>query len=360
MAPVTRPVTGVFGGVDTHKRTHTATVLDANGVELGTAVFAASAAGYRRLYAFLAGFGPVEKVGIEGTSSYGAGLSDYLCARGLAVREVNAADRAGRRRAGKSDPIDATAAARAVLSGRASARPKGCDGPVAALRALHLARRSAVEAHTDTVRQIKAMVTTAPESVRARLRELDNRALVAVLAAWTCPDPRLEQAPDATRLALKALAERARFLETQTTTLDEHINTLLPQINPALLAIKGVGPDTAARLLITAGQHPERIHSEAAFAKLCGTAPLQACSGETTRHRINHGGDRQANAALWLIVRCRMSYDTRTKTYIQQRTSQGKNKKEIMRCLKRYVTREIYHALLNPTPTPTTQPHETT
>lgn len=350
MASVTIPVTGVFGGVDTHKRTHTAVALDANGVELGAATFPATAAGYRKLHAFLAGFGPVEKIGIEGTSSYGAGLSDYLGARGLAVREVNTADRAGRRRAGKNDPIDAAAAARAVLSGTATARPKGCDGSVAALRALHLARRSAVEAHTDTVRQIKAMITTAPESVRAPLRDLDTRTLLAALETWTCPDPRLEQAPDATRLALKLLAERARFLETQTTALDEHINTLVPQINPALLAIKGVGPDTAARLLITAGQHPERIHSEAALAKLCGTAPLEASSGATTRHRLNHGGDRQANAALWLIVRCRMSYDQRTKTYVEQHTRQGKNKKEIMRCLKRYVTREIYHALQNPHP----------
>jgi transposase len=350
MAPVTRTVTGVFAGVDTHKRTHTAVVLDANGGELGTAVFAATGAGYRALYSFLAGFGPVRVVGVEGTSSYGAGLSDYLCARGVAVREVNVTDHATRRRAGKSDAIDARAAARAVLSGQATAIPKGADGPIAALRALHIARRGAVEAHTDILRQIKAMVTTAPESVRGCLRELDSRHLLAVLEAWADPDPRLDQAADATRLALAILAERARFLEAQTAALDRHINTLLPKINPALLAVKGVGPDTAARLLITAGQHPERIHSEAAFAKLCGAAPLEASSGETTRHRINHGGDRQANAALWLIVRCRMSYDQRTKTYIQQRTSQGKSKKEIMRCLKRYVAREIYHALLNPTP----------
>jgi transposase len=350
MAPITRPVTGVFGGVDTHKRTHTAVALDANGTELGTAGFPATGAGYRRLYAFLAGFGPLEKVGIEGTSSYGAGLSDYLCARGVAVREVNVADNAGRRRAGKNDAIDALAAARAVCSGNATARPKGCDGPVAALRALHLARRSAVQAHTDTLRQIKAMITTAPESVRAPLRDLQTRTLLATLQAPARPDPRLEQAADATRLALAVLAERARFLETQTDTLDQQITALLPQINPALLAIKGVGPDTAARLLITAGQHPERIHSEAAFAKLCGAAPLEASSGETTRHRLNHGGDRQANAALWLIVRCRMSYDQRTKTYVEQRTRQGKTKKEIMRCLKRYIAREIYHALQHPNP----------
>lgn len=350
MASSTSPVTAVFAGVDTHKRTHTAVALDANGVELGTATFPATAAGYRELHAFLTGLGPVAKVGIEGTSSYGAGLSDYLGARALTVREVNTTDHAARRRTGKNDPIDALAAARAVLSGTATAHPKGCDGPVAALRALHIARRSAVEAHTDTVRQIKAMITTAPESVRAPLRDLDNRALLTALETWTRPDPRPDQAPDATRLALKLLAERARFLETQTTALDQHISTLLPQINPALLAIKGVGPDTAARLLITAGQHPERIHSEAAFAKLCGTAPLEASSGTTTRHRLNRGGDRQANAALWLITRCRMSYDQRTKTYIEQRTRQGKNKKEIMRCLKRYITREIYHALQHPHP----------
>jgi transposase len=349
MAPFTSPVTGVFGGVDTHKRTHTAVALDANGGELGTAAFPATAAGYRRMYVFLAGFGPVEKVGIEGTSSYGAGLSDYLSARAVDVREVNVTDNAGRRRAGKNDPLDALAAARAVLSGKAAALPKGCDGPVAALRALHLARRSAVQAHTDTIRQIKAMITTAPESVRAPLRELGARQLLAALEE-PVDGARLEQAAVATRLALALLAARCRFLETQITALDGNINTLLPRINPALLAIKGVGPDTAARLLITAGQHPERIHSEAAFAKLCGAAPLEASSGETTRHRLNHGGDRQANAALWLIVRCRMSYDKRTKTYIEQRTNQGKSKKEIMRCLKRYIAREIYHALLHPNP----------
>ena len=206
MAPVTSPATGVFGGVDTHKRTHTAVVLDANGRQLGSGCFPATGAGYRALYAWMVGFGPLVKVGIEGTSSYGAGISDYLGARSVDVREVNVTDRAGRRRAGKSDPIDALAAGRAVLSGKATAHPKGCDGSIAALRALHIARRSAIEAHTDTVRQIKAMVTTAPESVRGPLRELDTRHLLATLHSPT-PTSRLDQAPDATRLALHLLAD---------------------------------------------------------------------------------------------------------------------------------------------------------
>ncbi|MFC5238296.1 IS110 family transposase [Pseudonocardia zijingensis] len=338
-------VVEVTGGVDTHRDTHTAAALDGQGRLLGHQQFLATAAGYGALLAWLRSFGRLVLVGVEGTGSYGAELAAHLHQAGVAVVEVDRPDRAARRRDGKSDPLDAEAAARAAQSGRAEGTPKQRGGPVQALAALRVARRSAVDQRADTTRQIKSLIVTAPEAVRAQLRPLTDTQLIRHCATRR-PDPTHAGDPQmATVLALRSLARRHQQLSTEIRQLDKLITPLVRRINPALFAIFGLGPDTAGQLLVTAGDNPDRLRSEAAFAMLCGAAPLPASSGRTDRHRLNRGGDRQANAALYRIVLTRMRHDPRTRAYVERRTADGLSKKEIIRCLKRYLAREVYAAL---------------
>jgi transposase len=345
---MTYPDVEVTGGVDTHKDTHTAAAVDAAGRVLGSAQFPATPAGYGRLLAWLRSFGTLRLVGIEGTGVYGAGLARHLASEGVAMVEVDRPDRKSRRWQGKSDPVDAEAAARTALAARRTGVPKRRDGQVEALRALRVARRSAVGQRADVQRQIKALVVTAPEPLRARLRELPDRRLVQVCAATRPDRTRAEDPAVATRLALRALARRHQQLSAEISELDALITPLTATISPTLRALHGVGPDTAGQLLVTAGQNTHRLRSEAAFAMLCAAAPLPASSGRTNRHRLNRGGDRQANAALYRIVLCRMRWDPRTRAYVERRTKEGMSKKEIIRCLKRYVAREVYTALTSP------------
>ncbi|MFI0454623.1 IS110 family transposase, partial [Actinomadura sp. 6N118] len=338
----------ITGGVDTHADTHTVAAVDGAGRVLGTAQFPATAAGYAALLAWLHSCGVLRLVGVEGTGAYGAGLARHLYHQGVAMVEIDRPDRRTRRRQGKSDPIDAVAAARAALARQQTGVPKQRDGQVEALRNLRVARRSAIERRADAQRQIKTLVVTAPEVLRAQLRGLAAARLIAVCAAL-CPDPaRVGDPQVAACLALRSLARRHRQLSAEITELDAVIAPLVEQISPGLLTAFGVGHQTAAQLLVTAGQGIHRIRSEAAFAMLCGVAPLPASSGRTDRHRLNRGGDRQANAALYRIVLTRMSRDPRTRDYVQRRTKDGLSKKEIIRCLKRYVAREIYHILTTP------------
>jgi len=338
-------VVEVTGGVDTHRDTHTAAALDRQGRLLGHHQFPATAAGYTALLGWLRTHGNLVLVGVEGTGSYGAELAFALHQAGVAVVEVDRPDRAARRRDGKSDPLDAEAAARAAQSGRADGLPKQRGGPVQALAALRVARRSAVDQRADAQRQIKSLIVTAPEPLRAQLRPLSDTELIHHCATRR-PDPARAGDPHtATVLALRSLARRHQQLSTEINQLDKLITPLVSQINPTLYAISGLGPDTAGQLLVTAGNNPERLRSEAAFAMLCGAAPLPASSGRTDRHRLNRGGDRQANAALYRIVLTRLRHDPRTRAYAERRTEDGLNKKEIIRCLKRYVAREVYTAL---------------
>ncbi len=338
-------VVEVTGGVDTHRDTHTAAAVDGQGRMLGHQQFPATAAGYAALLAWLRAFGKLVLVGVEGTGSYGAELAAHLQQVGVAVVEVDRPDRAARRRDGKSDPLDAEAAARAALAGRADGLPKQRGGPVQALAALRVARRSAVDQRSDAQRQIKSLIVTAPEAVRAQLRPLTDTELIRHCAIRR-PDPTRAADPQtATVLALRSLARRHQQLSTEINELDKLITPLVRRINPTLYAIFGLGPDTAGQLLVTAGNNPERLRSEAAFAMLCGAAPLPASSGRTDRHRLNRGGDRQANAALYRIVLTRLRHDPRTRAYVERRTAEGLTKKDIMRCLKRYVAREVYTAL---------------
>lgn len=343
----------VVGGVDTHKDTHTAAVIDTAGRMLGHATFPATGAGYTHLLDWLAGFGLLVLVGVEGTGAYGSGLAAHLSGRGVETVEVDRPDRKTRRRAGKSDPVDAEAAARAALATRATGTPKDRNGAVEALRVLRVARRSGVDQRADVQRQIKTLIVTAPEPLRDRLRGLRDNQLLTTCARLRPDNTRLHDPAEATKHALRTLAARHAQLTIEITALNAHLATLVEQINPALLELTGVGVDVAGQLLVTAGGNPDRIRSEPAFAMLCGVAPLPASSGKTRRHRLNRGGDRQANAALYRIALSRLRWDPRTQAYAERRTTEGLSKKEIIRCLKRMIAREIYYILQ---PTTTTKP----
>ena len=341
----------VVGGVDTHKDTHTAAAIETTGRLLGSAQFPADAAGYRALLAWLRSFGALVLVGVEGTGVYGAGLARFLSEQGVAMVEVDRPDRKARRWQGKSDPVDAEAAARSALAGVRAGLPKRRDGRVEALRSLRIARRSAVAQRADTQRQMKALVVTAPDNLRAQLRSLTDRQLIETCAALR---PHREQFVDpavAVKIALRSLARRHQALSVEIADLEELLVPLVAAINPQLLALKGVGTEVAGQLLVTAGENAGRLTSEAAFAMLCGAAPIPASSGKTTRHRLNRGGDRQANSALWRIVITRMGTDQRTRDYVARRTSEGLSKREIVRCLKRYIARDVF-AVLTPTTVP--------
>jgi transposase len=336
----------VFGGVDTHGRTRHAAVVDGAGRLLGDAEFAATAAGSVALLAWLAGFGRLSRIGVEGTGTDGAGLARYLAHQGAEVVEVDRPDRKTRRRPGKSDPIEAIAAARAVLAGTATGVPKTRSGPVEAIRALRVARRGAVKARTAALNQLHGLLVSAPEALRAEPTGLTSTELVARCAGLRIDPARLLEPVMATKAALRAIARRVQALEEEITVADARLRPATAAVAPRTAALFGAGPDVAGQLLVTAGDNPERLRSEAALAHLAGISPLPASSGRTDRHRLNRGGDRAANSAIHRIVLCRMRHHERTRAYVDRRTAQGLSKKEIMRCLKRYVVREVHSALL--------------
>ena len=344
MAP---PVCRVTGGVDTHGDLHVAAALDsATGRPLGAASFPATTSGYSDLLSWLRAFGRLERVGVESTGSYGAGLTRFLHADGVEVIEVDRPDRKAHRFEGKSDPIDAEAAARAVMSGRASSTPKSRDGLVEAIRSLEVVHHGAVKDRTRAINQFKSLLVSAPDTLRDALRPLTFADQLA-RARRFC-DGRGDAVEREARWALKELARRIGFLDEQTARLGTRIAELGAQASPALMGLSGVGPHVAAQLLAAAGDNPGRMRSEAAFAKLCGACPIPASSGKTTRHRLNRGGDRRANNALFTVVLVRMRHDPATRAYVARRTTEGKSRKEIMRCLKRFVAREVFQALTNP------------
>jgi transposase len=272
------------------------------------------------------------------------GLSRWLGARGVVVVEVSRPNRQLRRRAGKSDPLDAEAAARAVQAGTALGQPKTADRRVEMLRALRLARTSALKTRTQATNQLHALVVTAPDPLQGRLRELTLVRLVAWVARCR-PGPRPQTPTEATKLALRSVAHRHRQLSAEITALDRQLHRLAAAVAPRLLALDGVGTDTAAALLVAVGDNLGRLRGEAAFARLCGVAPLPASSGRTTRHRLSRGGNRDANRALYMLAVSRMRWDARTRRYVARRTAEGKTTAEIIRCLKRHLAREVYRAM---------------
>lgn len=338
------PARLVTGGVDTHLELHVAAALDPLGGLLGVNEFSTTPAGHNALLRWLKSFGTVSRVGVEGTGSYGAGLARHLRRSGVEVLEVDRPNRQSRRRTGKSDPADAIEAARAALSGRAQGAGKTRDGNVEAIRALVVAKRSCRSAKIKTLNQIRHLGFTAPDDLRERFEGVSKRCLAKQAASMR---PRGGSGPVAfaTKTALVILGKRVLALDEEKKQINVLLKELVEKTAPELLAVYGVGVDSAASLLVTAGDNPERIKSEYSWAHLCGVAPIQASSGKVTRYRLNRGGDRQANAALWTIVLARMSADPRTRAYVERRTKEGLSKGEIMRILKRYVAREVFKYL---------------
>jgi len=326
-------------GIDTHKDLHVAVLLDRLGRWLAAASFGTTDAANRDLVAWTRSYGQVTTAGVEGTGSYGYRLAQHLTDQGITVVEVNRPDRARRRRKGKTDPVDAEAAARAVLAGDARAVPKHRNGAVGELRALVVARRSAIKARTQATNQIRALLVDGDDELRGRLRRL-GKAHLARACVQLAPTAGLQ-------LALASLGHRWLALDQEISRLDVAITTTVTRTAPGLLARHSVGVQTAAQLLITAGDNAHRLHSEAALAAMCGASPVQASSGKTIRHRLNRGGDRAANSALWTIANNRLMHDPRSRAYAARRTALGNSRKEILRCLKRALARELYPLILD-------------
>lgn len=344
----------VIGGVDTHKHAHYAAVIDEHGQLLADQEFAADVDGYRRLLDWLRSHGRITAVGIEGTGFYGAALTRYLSTAGVRVVEVNSANRPARRADGKSDRLDAEQAARAVLAMTATAVPKSKSGPVEAIRMLRVTRSSAVKARTQAFLTLHGIVIGAPDSLREELVKLSKRTLVnrcARLRPATEQLLELVDQPDVIHLAaakrtLRDLARRWLVLDAEVKALDQQIKALVERTAPELVSLFGVGVELAGQFLVTAGDNSDRIPNEAAFAKLCGVAPQPASSGRTTgRHRLSRSGDRAANSALYIVVITRMRHHEPTRAYFARRTAEGLTKREIIRCLKRYIAREVFRAL---------------
>jgi transposase len=330
-------------GVDTHKHFHVAVALSRHGERLADITVAADPGGYEQLLAWARSLGEPSCFGVEGCGSYGQGLVRLLRRHDLAVLEAGRPDRRDRRQHGKSDPIDAENAARAVLAGSETATPKTANGTSEMIREIKIARDTAVKARTQAIVTLKALVVTCPDELRYELQPLSKAALrdrCAGLRPGAISTPLA-----AAKHALRALARRWQQLDQEIKSHDRLLDTLTAEAAPALRAAFGIGVDVTAEMLILVGDNPERIRSEVAFAKLCGACPIPASSGNTQRHRLNYAGHRQANSALYRTVIVRMRFHQPTIDYVTRRTTEGKTKREIIRCLKRYLAREIYHSL---------------
>jgi transposase len=334
----------VILGIDTHLDTHVGVIIDYRGKWLGTLSIATNPAGYQELLSWARSFGHLQRAGIEGTGTYGAGIAQFLHTYGVEVWEINRPDRSQRRFQGKSDPTDAESAARTVLSGKAQAIPKLQKGVAEAMRTISVARRSAVKARTQAINQLRALLISAPDDIRAKLWKSKPEQCVKVCAQVLSLGDTV--ALQTLAITLRLLAKRWLSLTTELRELDATLERLTKQAAKRLRSQFGVGPQTAATLLAVAGDNPERLRSEAALAALCGANPLPASSGKTIRHRLNRSGDRTANNALWTIALVRMRSEPRTRAYVARRTAEGKSTKEIQRCLKRYIIRELYPLIL--------------
>ncbi len=351
---MTKPTANVIGGVDTHKHVHHASVVTNTGELLATAEFGANHGGYGELLAWMRSYGSIQAIGIEGTGFYGAALTQFLIDSGHKVVEVNRPNPSARRADGKSDRLDAEQAARAVLGKTATAVPKAKTGPVEVIRILRVTRSSAVKARSQAFNTLHGITVGAPSPLRDELIQLTKRTLVNrclrlrpetdQLVGLTSDPDRLLLA--AAKTALRDLARRWKILDDEVKTLSRQIKDLVELAAPELVELFGVGTELAGQFLVTAGDNPERIRNEAAFAKLCGVAPQPASSGRTNgRHRLSRSGDRAANSALYTVTIVRMRHHPATIEYVERRTAEGLTKREIIRCLKRYIAREVFKAL---------------
>ena len=346
MHSMTREHTLVVGGVDAHADTHHAAALDQRGALLGTQSFPTTTSGYRQLLDWLSGLGEIEVVAVESTGSYAAALVRYLREHDITVVEVNQPHAHTRRRIGKSDPIDAEMAARLFQAGKAKAVPKQTDGIVESIRMLRVARDSAVKSRSAALVQVRDLIITAPQELRDQLScRKTLRGKAAVCARFRLSARQLRSPSQAAKFALRSTAQRIEALDHEITALDRELEQLVAIAAPRTIGLLGISTGHAGQLLVTAGQNIDRLHGESSFAMLCAASPIPASSGKTTRHRLNYGGDRQANRALHLIAVCRLRYCDRTRAYVNRRTAEGKTHREIMRCLKRYIAREVFTSL---------------
>jgi transposase len=334
-------------GVDTHSQTHTAAVVEArNGAVLARATVPADPDGYDELVALAEQHPRPRAWAMEGTGGYGAGLARHLADADELIVELDRPKRPVRRAGAKSDPIDAERAARDALARTRLAQPKA-GAERAALQMRLTARRAAVEAATAAQRQLQALVITAPEPVRRRFRGQTTRVMITTAAALRPGTSSGDIEVTTALTVLRDLARRIRFLEAEALAHKQAIRTIVRSWRPDLLQLTGVGPIVAATVL-TAWSHPGRCRDDAAFAMLAGVAPIPASSGKTVRYRLNRSGDRQLNRALHTVVLSRLQRDERTRAYVDRRRTEGKTDREIKRCLKRYIARELYRRLETP------------
>jgi transposase len=332
----------VVGGVDTHKDLHVAAIVDEQDRVLASQCFPTTRHGYKQMLAWMRSFGSLQRVGVEATGTYGAGLLRYLQHAGVEVLEVTAPDTHDRRKRGKNDDLDAQNAAHAAFAGRRTVTPKSRDGMIESLRVLKACRKTAAAARRVALQMIHNTVVCAPDELRETLRQMTRMQLIRTLAAWRPDLTAYRNVVSAYRITLRSLARRYLELHDEVADLDTMITAIVDELAPALVARNSVGHGSAAQLLLTAGDNPERLRSEAGFAALCGVSPVPASSGKTIRHRLNRGGDRAANSALHIIAIGRLRTDPRTKAYVAKRLAEGHSKLEAIRCLKRYIARELF------------------
>lgn len=335
----------IVGGVDTHRDTHHAAVLDLTGRIIADQEFPVTGDGYQQLLDWIASHGIIDRVGIEITGGYGAGLTRHLHAAGVTVVEVNTSDKATRARRGKDDRIDAIEAARKVLSGMATATPKDTTGAIESIRMLSMARGFAVKSRTAAINQLKALIVTAPTPIHDAFTRLRVAKILKLLPEYVIERNELATPEHAVIATMNVFADLIRTFNTQINELDRDLKKLVTATAPTLIQQPQIGPVTAAQLLITAGANINRLPTDAAFARLCGAAPIPVSSGRTTRMRLSRGGDRQANSALYMIIVGRLRRDPETRAYMTRRTADGLTKKDIIRALKRFAARRIYRDL---------------
>ena len=348
MATTTADNIQIIGGVDTHQDLHTAAVVSHDGTVLGTESFSTTRAGYRAMLRWFRSHGELLRVGVESTGIYGAGITRHLALSGIPVLEVTGPDPASRRAKGKDDALDAISAAEAARTRRRVQVAKDRSGAVEALRVLRTTRKTAIKCRRAALQQLHNTIVAAPEEVRDQVRNLTRMQRLRTCAAWRPDTVGYRDPVVATKLSLKSLARRILDLNDEIAELDRFIVPLVEELAPSLLELEGVGTENARAVMVAVGDNPDRLRSEASFAMMCGVCPIPASSGKTQRHRLNRGGNRQANSALHMVVVCRMRTDERTRAYVARRTQEGLSKREIMRCLKRYVAREIYRVLTAP------------
>ena len=329
----------VIVGVDTHKHVHVAVAIDHHGARLGDLSVAADTGGYTQLEQWARALGRIERFGIEGTGSYGVGVARFLRRCGHRVVEVNRGDRRSRRRNGKSGTLDAEAAARQVLAGMTTIVPKTADGTVEMIRQIKIARDTARKGRTSAIITLKTIVVNSPAGLREPLAGVTDKQLLKRCSLYRPGD--MVDTTASAKHSLRSLPKRRFDLDTEIAEHDRLLDRLTADTWPTLRDGYGIGADTAAEMLIVFGDNPDRVRSEAAFAKLCGTCPIPASSGITNKHRLYRGGHRQANAAIYRTVIVRMRFHQPTIDYVARRTTEGLTKKDIIRCLKRFVAREV-------------------